>query len=105
MFYMQAQQKPLSRQFIAVIRLLVLVAVASAVLLLLLGETGVDADAPTAAPVEYRVEPGDSLWEIAEPHTAPGGDVRETVRHLLELNGLDGADLRPGQVLLVPATS
>lgn len=105
MHNMQATQKPLSRQFIAVIRLLVLVAAASAVLLLLMGDTGAEAEAPEATPVTYRVESGDTLWQIAEPHTDPGGDVRKTVRHLLELNDLDGADLHPGQVLLVPATS
>lgn len=97
-----AQTKPLSRQFQAVIRLLVLVAVASAVLLLLMGVTDADAEAPTVDPVTYRVEAGDTLWEIAEPYTAAGGDVRETVDQLIALNQLDGPDLRAGQTILVP---
>ena len=101
----QAINPPPSRQLMAVIRLLVLVAVASAVLLLFMGYTGADAGSPPVATVEYRVEPGDNLWQIAEPITTPGGDVRETVSQLMELNDLDGADLRPGQILRVPTTS
>lgn len=47
------------------------------------------------------VEPGDTLWSIAES-VADGADVRVVVDHIQELNGLEGSALAPGQVLLLP---
>ena len=73
--------------------------VASAALLLwalLAGETG--AGGPER---QYRVEPGDTLWSIAE-RTFPG-DPREGVWELRERNELDSAVIVPGQVLVLPA--
>lgn len=43
----------------------------------------------------YRVQPGDSLWEIARAH-------RTSVRRIRQENGLDTDRIRPGQVLTVP---
>lgn len=45
---------------------------------------------------EYRVQTGDSLWEIARAH-------RTSVRKLRNENGLRSDRIRPGQVLTVPA--
>jgi nucleoid-associated protein YgaU len=47
------------------------------------------------------VESGDTLWSIAD---ALGGDadVRATIDEIQRLNGLESADLVPGQVLLLP---
>jgi nucleoid-associated protein YgaU len=47
------------------------------------------------------VEPGDTLWSIAES-VAAGDDVRAVVDRIQELNGLDGSGLVPGQVLQLP---
>jgi hypothetical protein len=47
------------------------------------------------------VEPGDTLWSIAEA-VADGDDVRVVVDRIQELNGLGGAGLVPGQELLLP---
>jgi nucleoid-associated protein YgaU len=47
------------------------------------------------------VESGDTLWSIATT-VAGSDDVRAVVDRIQELNGLDGADLVPGQVLLLP---
>ena len=47
------------------------------------------------------VRPGDTLWSIAES-LAPSSDPRAVVDALQERNGLEGADLVPGQVLVVP---
>ena len=60
------------------------------------GETG--AGGPERS---YRVEPGDTLWSIAE-RTFPG-DPREGVWELRERNELDSAVIVPGQVLVLPA--
>ena len=60
------------------------------------GETG--AGGPERS---YRVQPGDTLWSIAEKTFA--GDPREGVWELRERNELDSAVIAPGQVLVLPA--
>ena len=47
------------------------------------------------------VQPGDTLWSIAES-VADGADVRAVVDRIQELNGLEGSDLTPGQTLQLP---
>lgn len=47
------------------------------------------------------VHSGDTLWSIART-VAPGSDPREVVDALQDVNGIDGASLVPGQVLLLP---
>ena len=56
-----------------------------------------------AAPVEQVVVlPGDTLWSIAQAQ-APGGDVREVVAEIRDLNQLTSSRLMVGQELMVPA--
>jgi LysM repeat protein len=52
--------------------------------------------------VTHRVLSGDTLWDIANEHTAPGDDVRKTVRAIKQINELDGGMIHPGQHLFVP---
>ena len=47
------------------------------------------------------VEPGDTLWSIAES-VADEADVRVVVDRIQELNRLEGSSLVPGQVLQLP---
>ena len=47
------------------------------------------------------VEPGDTLWSIATS-VAAEEDVRVVVDRIQELNGLEDAELTPGQLLLLP---
>jgi nucleoid-associated protein YgaU len=47
------------------------------------------------------VEPGDTLWSIAGA-VAEGRDVRDVIVDIRQLNGLDTAQITPGQVLLLP---
>jgi nucleoid-associated protein YgaU len=42
----------------------------------------------------------DTLWSIAQQHY--GGDVRDAVWRIERANHLTGADLRPGQRLVLP---
>jgi hypothetical protein len=49
----------------------------------------------------YRVEPGDTLWSIAEQMYA--GDPREGVWELRERNALETTTIAPGQVLVLPS--
>lgn len=53
---------------------------------------------------EYvTVEPGQSLWQLAE-QLAPQSDPREVIARLVEFNQLDGADVYAGQELAIPAS-
>lgn len=49
------------------------------------------------------VQPGDTLWEIADRFAPESADLRVVVRELVTLNGLQSKVLRPGQVLQVPS--
>jgi hypothetical protein len=47
------------------------------------------------------VQPGDTLWSIASG-LHDDGDVRALIDEIQELNGLESAELHPGQSLLLP---
>jgi hypothetical protein len=49
-----------------------------------------------------RVEPGESLWELAG-RVAPGSDASAVVDRIRELNGGLGGGVTPGQPLTVPS--
>ena len=51
-------------------------------------------------PVIYVVQPGDTLWSIAERVNPPGRDLRYTVDRLSEATG--GSLLHPGQRIVIP---
>lgn len=58
-------------------------------------------DSSASGPVRhYTVQPGDTLWSIAEQHLS--GDPREGVWRLERSNGLDSAEILAGQILIVP---
>lgn len=67
----------------------------------LLLDNRVSADEPQAV-IEYVVQPGDTLWSIAEEITLPGEDVRAVIGDLKELNRLDVSSLQIGQRLSIP---
>lgn len=57
------------------------------------------------APMEvtsYTVQPGQSLWTYAEMITPEGGDVAASVDELMRINGMESANLRAGQRIVVP---
>ena len=62
----------------------------------------IDASSP------YVVQPGDTLWAVAEG-VAPSSDPRQVVEQIVELNRADGtlssadAPLRVGQTLVLPS--
>jgi len=67
------------------------------------GRAVADAPAPAVTVDSYTVGTGDTLWSIASAFTGPGEDVRDTVDHLADLNGMVGGALVAGQQILVPA--
>lgn len=54
------------------------------------------------AAVQVTVSAGDTLWSVASDATT-GGNVRQTMAQIAELNDLDTAELQPGDVLHVPS--
>lgn len=48
------------------------------------------------------VQPGDTLWRLADQRAAAAEDVRLVVRDIQRANALETAAILPGQVLLVP---
>lgn len=62
------------------------------------------APAPTgaAAGSTVVVQPGDTLWAIAS-RVAPKADPRVTVQQIIDRNGLAGASVQAGQVLVLPS--
>lgn len=50
----------------------------------------------------HVVGAGETLWEIAAEHTAPGGDVRATLYDIRQMNDLSSSVLGLGQALTVP---
>ena len=48
----------------------------------------------------YRVKPYDTLWSIAQSHY--GGDVRDAIWQIQQVNHLGGSGIAPGERLLLP---
>ena len=64
------------------------------------GDGGSDAD-PEAF-TTYTVAAGDTLWDIASVHMAPGDDVRRLIFDIKTANDLSDSIIRPGQELRIP---
>lgn len=84
----------------------VLVSVPFAALLVVNGsvtaDAGTSASEQGAATAVVVVQPGESLWKIAQA-VAPQADPRATITAIRDLNGLGGNAVVPGQALIVPA--
>ena len=65
---------------------------------------GGGATATSATPVvaTITVEGGESLWSVAAD-IAPQSPTADVVADLIAVNELTSADLRPGQLLIIPA--
>jgi LysM repeat protein len=104
------------RLVVALVLVTVVVSLWMGVGAVLASRGGVPASAPTVRPVQapaaaglsatateasstYTVQPGDTLWSIAQ--SLPGdASLAETVNDLVDLNG--GASLEVGQVIVLP---
>jgi hypothetical protein len=70
-------------------------------LAVLVGAFGAARASNGAAPEAHHVvRAGENLWAIAAARY--DGDLREAVWAIEERNGLDGAAITPGQVLMLP---
>jgi nucleoid-associated protein YgaU len=70
-----------------------------ALLVTRVGHADADLNGRQSAPLVYVVQPGDTLWSIADA-VAPGTDRREAVGALTDAAG--GTELVPGQRLELP---
>ncbi|HET9259804.1 MAG TPA: LysM peptidoglycan-binding domain-containing protein [Acidimicrobiia bacterium] len=82
------------------VQLSVLLATVCAVFLLIGGAA--DAEQIPAPAIEYVVEAGDTLWQIASDHVSADADVRPLIHAIKQRSGIVSSTLRPGQVLQIP---
>jgi Tfp pilus assembly protein FimV len=82
------------------VQLSVLLASVCVVFLLIGGAA--DAEEPPTPAIEYVVAAGDTLWDIAAVHVAPGEDVRPLITAIKDRSGITSSTLQPGQVLHIP---
>jgi hypothetical protein len=94
----------ITRRGRAVLTLLVAIPVAIGAAVMGVGAVGAAAGShSSSATFEYvTVEPGESLWQVAEG-VAPQADPREGVADILSLNNLSSGDVQAGQRLAIPA--
>jgi LysM domain len=59
------------------------------------------AAAPSGAPPTAVVQPGDTLWSVAERHL-PATEPFAAVEEIRRLNGLTDYTIHPGQTLTLP---
>ncbi len=58
--------------------------------------------APTVAYKTVTVQPGQTIWTLAERTTPANGDVQSTVDQIIGANHLASANIHVGQKLQVP---
>lgn len=68
----------------------------------LLGAQSATATSEAVALEVVTVEPGETLWQLAE-QVAPHADPRDVVHDILSLNNVSSADIEPGLELELPA--
>ena len=73
-----------------------------AVALVLLLASAVQATGEVAPTEQYRVQVGDTLWEIVAEHGPPDRDPRDVIEAVRSINRLQGSIIQPGQVLEIP---
>lgn len=82
-------------------RALSIISITVVVVLLLLASAS-QATGEVAETFDYRVRPGDTLWEIARTHGPADSDPRAVIATIERINRLDGTFLQAGQVLEIP---
>jgi LysM repeat protein len=85
-------------------RALSIISIAVIVVLLFLS-SAVQATGQITDTTDYRVKPGDTLWQIARTHGPDNADTRRVVAAIEKLNQIDGGNLQAGQVIEIPVTS
>jgi LysM repeat protein len=86
------------------IRALSIISITVIVVLLFLS-SAVQATGQVSETADYRVKPGDTLWQIAQTHGPQDADTRRIVAVIEKINQIDGGTLQAGQVIEIPVAS
>lgn len=86
------------------IRALSIISITVIVVLLFLS-SAVQATGQVTETADYRVKPGDTLWQIAQTHGPEDADTRRIVAVIEKINQIDGGYLQAGQVIEIPVAS
>jgi LysM repeat protein len=86
------------------IRALSIISITVIVVLLFLS-SAVQATGQATETADYRVKPGDTLWQIAKTHGPEDADTRRIVAVIEKINEIDGGRLQAGQVIEIPVAS
>ncbi len=75
------------------------------IVVLLFLSSAVQATGQVSDTTEYRVKPGDTLWQIAQTFGPENADTRRIVAVIEKLNQIDGGVLQAGLVIEIPVIS
>ena len=75
------------------------------IVVLLFLSSAVQATGQVTETADYRVKPGDTLWQIAQTHGPEDADTRRIVAVIERINQIDGGNLQAGQVIEIPVAS
>ncbi len=99
----QVARLRITRRGRAVLAVLLVAPVVAAMLAVALGGAAATAtgDVSVADFSYVTVEPGQSLWQLAES-IAPGADPRDVISDVMRFNGLQSSVVHPGERLAIP---
>jgi hypothetical protein len=99
----QQPQLRITRRGRAVVALLIAIPLAIGAAVTGIGAIGAAAGTQSStATFQYvTVEPGETLWQVAES-VAPTADPRDVIADILSLNNLSSGGVQPGQRLAIP---
>ena len=86
------------------VRALFIISITVVVVLLFLASAG-NAAGEITDTYDYRVQSGDTLWEIAAEHGPQGVDRRRVVAAIQRINDLTASTLQAGQVIEIPVVT
>ena len=75
------------------------------IVILLFLSSAVQATGQVTDTRDYRVKPGDTLWQIAQNFGPENADTRRIVNAIEKLNQIDGGSLQAGQLIEIPLPS
>jgi len=85
-------------------RALSIISITVMVVLLFLS-SAVQATGQITETTDYRVKPGDTLWQIARTFGPDDADTRRVVAAIEKLNQVAGGNLQAGQIIEIPLPS
>ena len=70
-----------------------------------IADTGLAFAAQAAEDTRYEyviVRNGDTLWGIAGEYSDPSNDIRNNIKDICKINGIQPGKIYPGQIIIVP---